>query len=30
MNWQWSKDINWCWDTAEETTLSDDRFKNNQ
>ncbi len=30
MNWQQSKDMNWCWDTAEEITLSDDRFRSNQ
>jgi len=30
MNWQWSKDISWCWDIAEEMTLSDDKFESNQ
>ncbi len=29
MNWQWLKDMNWHWDTAEEMTLSDDRFESN-
>ncbi len=30
MNWQWSKDMNWYWDTAEEMILSDDKFRSNQ
>ncbi len=30
MNWQWSEDMSWCWDTAEETTSSDNRFRSNQ
>ncbi len=30
MNWQQSEDMNWCWDTAEEITLSNDRFESNQ
>ncbi len=30
MNWQQSEDMNWCWDTAEEITSSNDRFESNQ
>ncbi len=30
MNWQWSKDMSWCQDITEETTLSNDRFESNQ